>query len=265
VTAPYPFGFIGNSIARIFTLAVPSWKVRSLLPAGLDLGDQDLTPEGTHPVLFLFQRFFQCQCSIPLALPSMAFYEHTVCIPYTSVTSGYGPPGGLGPFCFLPKLYLTDPFVMLAGMFVWGYDKELAQINAGENSYSVARPTGERIASLEWQDGGDGAVFARHCREFDPVRRILDQKLISALPVAAGPWLMLTDFERRWNMASVRPLRATLSLTGAHLRAFAPGCYTSVSGDSPAPFEFSAPWYLSFPYSAMYPVPALSRRATDVL
>ena len=267
MTAPLPIGLIGNSITRVFTLAVPSSRVRMLLPQGLELGEQEVTPDGTHPVMFLFQNFFQCQFSVPLPFPSMSFLEHTVCVPYTNVRRGYGPPGGTGPYCFMPKLYLTDPLVMLGGIFVWGYDKEMAAIEVSNERYSVRRQNGPRIASLEWRSDQNSLTLVKKSEAFEPVRRMLHQKLVSALPIAVGPWLALTDFERRWNLATVRPVRATMELTPAHLPAFEAGHYSSEAGEASVPgaFELHSPWYLSLPYYTMYPLETLFPRAAAVV
>jgi hypothetical protein len=268
LTAPYPVGLIGNGITRIFTLPIASARVRPLLPAGLELGEQNVTPQGTHPVIFLFQRFFQCQFSVPLPIPGMNFHEHTVCVPYTYVRPGYGPPGGLGPYCFMPKLYLTDPLVLLGGVFVWGFDKEMAKIDVTERSYTVTNQYGRRVASLEWNgDNNLGTCSVSESHEFEPVRLMLHQRLISALPAGAGPWLVLTDFERRWNLAAVRPLQATMELTPAHRLSFQSGRYASGDAGSSAPgaYELRAPWYSSLPYYAMFPVGPFFRPAPGML
>src|ERR1700686_3525245 len=97
LTAPYPFGFIGDGITRGVTLVLPSSEVRALLPAGLELGDQDVPPEGTHPVILLFHGFSNCQFSIPTLVQSMNFHEQTAGVPFTYVRAGVGVPDTFGP------------------------------------------------------------------------------------------------------------------------------------------------------------------------
>ena len=63
-----PFNAInlsGEGAMRGVTLALPVERVRNMLPAGLELGAQNVTPEGTHPVILFFHDFFRAQRSIP--------------------------------------------------------------------------------------------------------------------------------------------------------------------------------------------------------
>jgi hypothetical protein len=56
----------GNGTMRGVTLALPTDRVRDFLPAGMDLGKQQVTPAGTHPVILFFHDMFRAQMSIPL-------------------------------------------------------------------------------------------------------------------------------------------------------------------------------------------------------
>jgi len=144
VTAPYPFGFIGNSLTRVVILALPSSRVSTLLHSRLELAEQDVTPPGTHPVLFLFHKFSECQFSFPTPLRSMSFHEHTVCVPFTSVRAGFGTFGVEGPYCFMPRLYLDDLWVQWNGILVWGFSKEIAHMEVNESRYAVRSSTASR-------------------------------------------------------------------------------------------------------------------------
>jgi hypothetical protein len=255
VRAPYPFGFIGEGITRCAVLALPAWKVRAFLPPDLELREQDVTPKGTHPVIWLFHGFIHCQFSFPTFLPPMKYNEQTFGIPFTSISVGQGVPGQAGPFYYMPKLYLDDLWVWMIGRNYWGFDKEMAVVNVSESSYTVASPAGRQLASLIWTGSGDEAQVAIDggCH-FDPIRQMLTQPLISLSPAAVGPFLTLTDFDRNWNLASIRPIRAVLDIDPLYLPGFEGGRYAT-SGDlaetSPrllGSYEMSAPWWLSFPY-----------------
>jgi hypothetical protein len=211
--------------------------VCGLLPAGLRLGEQGVTPAGTHPVIFQFHDFVNCQWSLPTWLQPMQFHEQTVGIPFTYLDAG-------GPYFFMPKLYLDDLWVQLNGRFWWWFDKELAAVKRTGHCYTVTNLSGRRLVSLDWSaDGGDGYLPAAGFSVFEALRQLLDQTLISAFP-AASPYFSLTDFDRNWNLGKVRPLRTVLDVDPAYMPGFSGGSFSAAS----ASYEFSAPWWLSLPY-----------------
>jgi hypothetical protein len=251
LTAPYPIGFIGDGLTRVVTVALPCSKVRTLLPSGLTLGEQDVTPPGTHPVVFLFHGFTECQWSFPTMLGSMNFHEQTAGIPFTYVW------GNLGPYYFMPKLYLDNAFVQMSGRWLWGLDKELAIMEATGSRYTVNSLAGRRLVSLSWSTHeNNGHRDIAGYPEFEPVRRMLSQKLITVFPAAVGPWFTLTDFDRRWKLATVRPLRTWLEVDASYMPGLEGGCYPGLDGSPenacvPGSYELNAPWWLSFPYRPM--------------
>jgi hypothetical protein len=255
VKAPYPFGFIGDGLTRCAVLALPAWKVRGFLPASLELRDQDVTPSGTHPVVLLFHSFTHCQFSFPTFLPPMNFYELTFGIPFTWIRASSVVPGGSGPYYFMPKVYLNDLWVWMIGRMHWGFDKEMAVVSVTETHYTVTSLAGRCLASLAWNDGeGEARPAVEGYDEFEPIRQMLSQPLISLSPAARGPFLTLTDFDRSWNLATVRPIRSVLELDPFYLPGFEGGRYAT-SGDSAemlprllGSYELSAQWWLSFPY-----------------
>ena len=88
---PNPFAAInlhGDGTMRGVTLALPTDRVRDLLPAGMELGAQDVSPKGTHPVILFFHDMFRAQMSIPTLLPNMTYHEHSVGVPFTYISRG---------------------------------------------------------------------------------------------------------------------------------------------------------------------------------
>src|ERR1700744_2253177 len=107
MTSSNPFAaveLIGNILIRGFTLALPDDRVRSFLPPGLELGPQDITPDGTHPVLLMFNDNFRGHWSIPTLIPNMTYREHTIGVPFSYISSSSITPGSNGPYNFMPKL-----------------------------------------------------------------------------------------------------------------------------------------------------------------
>jgi hypothetical protein len=259
VAAPYLFGFIGSGISRCVALALPSGKVRALLPDGLELLDQDVTPRGTHPLVFLFHGFSECQFSIPTLFRSMTFHEQTAGIPFTRVRDSLGPYAGPGPYYFMPKLYLDDILVMLGGIFWWGFSKEMAIVDVSDNRYTVTSLTGHMLASLQWAAGTDTAYTAvTGYSEFEPMRQMMSQPLVSVYPPGVRSIFCLSDFDRRWNLAKARPIDPALDVAPSYMRGFEGGHFTaSDHARSEArvvsSFELLAPWWLSPPYQTMLP------------
>jgi hypothetical protein len=259
LAAPYLFGFIGNGVTRCVVLALPSRKVRALLPDGLELLEQNVTPPGTHPLIFLFHGFSECQFSFPTLLRSMNFHEQTAGIPFTRVRHSEGPYAGPGPYYFMPKLYLDDILVMLGGIFWWGFSKELASVDSGANRYAVTSLTGHFLASLNWRVDGDVASRpVAEDAEFESTRAMMSQRLISMYPPGVRPVYCLSDFDRRWHLAKVRPIDCVLEVASDYMRGFAGGHFETSALRVPdefivCSFELSAPWWLSPPYQAMLP------------
>ena len=224
------------------------------------LGDQNVTPPGTHPVVFLFHDFSECQFSFPTSLRSMKFREQTVGIPFTYMRNGASLAREAGPYYFMPKLYLDDLWVYLNGVFWWGFNKEMATVAVTGNRYTVASLTGEPLALLEWSAyGGGGPREPAGYPGFEPMRRMLSQPLISVFPAASGPLFSLTDFDRRWNLTTVQPLDSVLNVASSYLPGFKCGSFTlpggprEIGSSLPESFELSGPWWLSLPYNPSLP------------
>jgi hypothetical protein len=257
VKAPYPFGFIGDGLTRCAVLALPTAKIRALLPPSLELREQHVTPQGTHPVVLLFHAFSNCQFSFPTFLPPMKFNEQTFGIPFTCMRADVGVPCQPSPFYYMPRLYLDDLWVWMVGRNYWGFDKEMAVMQVSECSYTVASAAGRQRASMVWSSCGEEPRFAMEgYPEFEPIRQMLTQPLISLSPAAVGPFLTLTDFDRNWNLASVRPIRGVLDIDPLYLPGFEGGRFATSGAlleSLPAllgAYELSGPWWLSYPYVA---------------
>ena len=260
---PNPFNVVnvnGDGDTRGITLALPIERVRDFLPAGLELGEQDVTPRGTHPVVLFFHDLFRGQMSIPAPLPSMTYHELSFGVPFSYISAGSLTPGNPGPYYFMPRLYLDNYFATLGGQLFWGLPKEMASFQVTADRYTVTSLTGQRLTSLAWKTQGD-AVYRPIAEypNFATVRRMLTQPLISLAPVSIGPFFVLSDFQRNWDVAVMRPLHTAMEVDVAYVlgleckrypeSGWSPGINESVLGS----YELRAPWRLGLPYP-----PALS-------
>ncbi len=258
MTSANPFAVInlnGTGTMRGVTLALPTDRVRELLPAGLEPGEQSVTPPGTHPVILFFHDMFRAQMSIPTLLPSMTYHEHSFGIPFSYISSGSITPGLPGPYYFMPKLYLDNFWATLGGLTYWGFAKEMASVTVTGDNYTVTSLTGQRVTALNWkkQENSEYQPIANY-PHFEPVRQMLNQPIISMVPFAMGPFFILSDFDKAWETATLCPMETAVEVDLAYIPGYQPGRYpaegwspgidTSVLGS----YDLRAPWRLSLPY-----------------
>jgi hypothetical protein len=262
MTPANPFAAInlnGNGTMRGVTLALPTARVRDLLPAGLELGEQKVTPSGTHPVILFFHDMFRAQMSVPTLLPNMTYHEHSVGVPFAYLSSGSITPGVPGPYYFMPKLYLDNFWATIGGCLFWGFAKEMASVTVTARSYAVTSLAGQRLTSLAWKkpDQEEFLPIAEYAN-FEPVRQMLTQPIISMVPAAMGPFFILSDFDKDWTVATLRPLETNLEVDLEYVPGYPGGRYPA-SGWSPGidasvlgSYELRAPWRLSLPYPPLF-------------
>ena len=258
MTPANPFAAInlhGDGTMRGVTLELPTAIVRDLLPAGLELGRQQVTAPGTHPVILFFHDMFRAQMSLPTLLPNMTYHEHSVGVPFSYLSSGSITPGVPGPYYFMPKLYLDNFWATVGGLLFWGFAKEMASVTVTEKNYAVNSLAGQSLTSLTWKPPKqkEFSPIAEYAN-FEPVRQMLTQPIISMLPAAMGPFFILSDFDKDWSVATVRPIETCVEVDVAYVPGYAAGRYPA-SGWSPGidssvagSYELRAPWRLSLPY-----------------
>lgn len=247
---------VGNGIFRGATLVMPSDYVRNLLPWGLDLAPQDLTPPGTHPISFFFQEMVRAHMTIPTLLPNMTYHEQIVGVPFVNVTRGY-PGGPYGPFFFMPNLFLDNFLATLGGRVWWGLAKQMAKMEVTENRWACTDESGNPLISLDFDVTGDYVPvptvenFIPYCR---PNTGIMVQPLVSMLPGGVGMFPICSDFDKKWDEAVIRPLETQITINRAFVPGLptgtfpagqkAPGIDVSVLGS----FQVLAHWRMTLPY-----------------
>jgi len=249
----------GEGIMRGVTLSLPANRVRNLLPASLELGKQTLTSPGTHPVVLFFHDLYRGNLAFPNLIPSLTYYEHSIGVPFTYISAPWLAPGSPGPYYYMPRLYLNSLSPMAGGRLWWGFAKDLGQIEVTSGRYTVSDLAGRRLTSLGWDTEQLGEVRpVTAYPNFEPVRQMLNQPLISLAPLGVGPFLMLSHFDKNWDVATLRPLRTSVEVDLAFLPGYecarypasgwAPGIDEVVTGS----YELRSPWRLSLPYPPMF-------------
>ncbi|MCK6590580.1 MAG: acetoacetate decarboxylase family protein, partial [Polyangiaceae bacterium] len=128
---------VADSIQRCVTLIWPTEVVERLLPVGMRLGEQCLTPPGTHPVNLFFHDMIRVHMNTPTLLPHMTYNEHVVGIPFVYTTRNWLNWVSSGPFYYMPILLLDDVFAMSGGRLWWGFPKSPARFRTTRDSYLV--------------------------------------------------------------------------------------------------------------------------------
>lgn len=175
-TAPWPLTpmFGTGQIDGWFSFhAIDAKALQSVLPKGMSLHPQALTPDGTHPVAMLANQQVGVRASIlPRFLGYRNYYEAIVAINYVQVE------GHEGVFSYLPDLYLTNKWAQLAGVWWYGYNKRMGQLEMGNDRYSVASADGKLIWSGRYQQK-DSARPLMGSPECGLVQSISEQIVVS--------------------------------------------------------------------------------------
>lgn len=243
----------GLGTMRNVTLALPTDEVRRLLPAGLELGAQPLTPPGTHPVILGFHDMFRLHTSFPSLLPSLTYHEHSIGIPWCYVTGGADIAGSPGPFYFMPALLLDSVLATLGGLLFWGYPKRLARIEEDGGRYRVMREDGAPLVTLTWRARG-AARPALAWERFALQRSALSQPLLGLWPVGLGPWFAAADFPKVWERTELTELESAVEVHTDYVTGFGRARYPSRGnlpgiGDSIiGSYAMATQWRMSMPY-----------------
>ena len=254
----------GQGLFRSVTLALPLAQVRSLLPAGLLLGPQAVSPVGTHPVIVSFNALQRAEMSLPTLMPALTYHEFTLGVPYcllprgrlgraAAALSGRAETRPYGPYYYMPRLYLDSVLATVGGLLDWGYAKRLARFTVSADCFAIRGEDGTPLIDLAFEATGPAQPPA-DLPHFAAVRDMLDQPLVSQLPAALGPLFVVADFNKRWDQATLRPLRTQVRVSSSVVPGFGPalhpadgqaeGIDQSVLGS----YALDAPWLLGMPH-----------------
>jgi hypothetical protein len=244
----------GDGVTRAVTLALPRDTVRNLLPAGLELGEQSVTDSGLHPVVLFFHDLYGAGFSLPSFFPKQTYREFSMGVPYTYLSRGFITAGHPGPYYYMPKLYLDNPWPALTGLIGWGFAKRLAAIHVTDDRYTISNSSG-RLTSLSWKT--DSSAYYKPIAAysyFTAIRTMLEQPLISMVPMGMGPFFVVSNFERHWDVAQLRPLQTVVDVDFDFVTGYPAGRYPAsdwsagIDKSVLGSYELRAPWRLSLPY-----------------
>lgn len=254
-TAPWPLTpmFATGRIDGFFSFhAVDAHALQAVLPEGMSLHPQTLTPEGTHPVSILCNRQMGVRASVMpgfLAYPN--YYEAIVAINCVRVD------GHEGMFSYLPNLYLNSRLPQLTGVWLYGYNKRMGRLSMGQDRYSVCDQSGVPIYDGRY----DQRDFARPLSHFPAAGQV--QALAGQTVVTRGKFSrwQFSSFDFNLSSAYVAGVRARVNVHDAALADLPKGAMQAdpirMDGHStradlrlPGAFRIWTSWTLSNPFDS---------------
>jgi hypothetical protein len=229
---------VGHYSALFATLPVASERAQSMLPPGVSLGAQSLTPPGQHPLLLMFGHHTHVHPAF-LDIGGWSYHEFLVAIPW--VTKG----GSATVWSHMPRLYLDSWAMVLAG-WLYAFPKMRARIAAPADAYGVRTwIAGGRRISARWQlegDAGPASAFP----DFAGVAPTFAQPFIqrfTPLPFVAST--MAFDLAS----ATLQAATASVEIDDAFVPGLPTGSFSfpSIAGNPLGAFTIDVPWTLSWP------------------
>ena len=232
----------GQISAAVLTLALPTADVERMLPPGVNLLPQTVTPAGTHPVGLIFADQSQVRANVlPLG---MAYKESAVAIPFTTVSTT--PAADAVPLLTLPALYLDSVMATLAGRLMYGYRKHLARVSGSPAQQQVHTLLGNQ-AILSAQLHVDGLAGSYYDFEhLAVVREMMNQPIVTHDPLRG--WLY-SFLDYQFEQARITPLRGQLAVAAGVLGHAAAQTLpvASLAATAVGAFQFDGAWTLTNP------------------
>ena len=206
---PWPwhmvYGLLQTSGANAM-LGFPDEVVRAMLPAGLELDRQFLTPPGQHPVVLYFG--WQDQVRVNFWPRGWDYLEFIISIPYVRHADLGLRTAVPGPFIYMPRLFLNKRAPVLLGVWAYGYNKALAEMSADDRHYAVRAQDGSPIVSCSFER----ARATGSCVDFPRMRAI---QQAYALPLVSrtrwGQWLY-SYFDFALGQALIQPIDMSIEI-----------------------------------------------------
>lgn len=250
-----PFNVVrlsGLGVMRNVTIALPLDLVRAMLPVGLELGSQTMTDAEHHPVILGFHDMIDEKLSIPSLMPRLSYREHSFGIPYCYVTSGEITPATPGPYFYMPRLLVDDRLAALGGTMFWGFNKDLSVISSDQTHFTCTDAHNARSVSLNYELTGTAQAIEQY-PEFAEQREAISQPLISMMPIRIGTTFVVAAFAKRWDVATLAPMRASVDIATEYVRGMSPGRYPAsdefptIEASVLGGYELRAPFQVSSP------------------
>lgn len=184
----------------------PREVVQKLLPKGLELGEQDITEKGDHPVILLFARQRDVR---PNQLPFGMDYSEFICaVPWVR----HSDPSlqELPPLITPTKLYLDSLPPILLGIYGYGFPKERASMHVDMDTYIIRdAKSDDEIISCSFERAGP-KMRAHALPFFDKVRAGYEMAMVTRNRL--GQW-QYSVYDFSLGQAELEPLSMEIRIS----------------------------------------------------
>jgi len=200
------------------TLPVPTAAVAAMLPPGLALVEQTVTPPGTHPVILLFAEQRDVRMNL-LPFGWKSYLEFICAVPWVRHKTPKS--SGFPPLIWPQKLYLDFAPPIALGVHAFGFPKQKAAITFDDVSYVIRDlATGAEIIACSYErTGPEGRID--DFPMFGPVRP--GYEMVMVTPNRLLGW-QYSVYDFSLESAQVAPLRMQIRI-GANEFGLPPGLH----------------------------------------
>ena len=250
---------LGSYSGYVVPISFPKVVVASMLPNGLSLAPQTLTPPDKHP-LFLNIGFEDKVRPAWGSLngPGVNYQEFIVGLPYVQITAT-----SQGPLYYSPRIYVNKISPALGGLF-WGFPKRLARIKAEHNSYQVSSYwQNEPLFTAHFTPSGDPGLPSQFPL-FNEMSKILGKTTF--LEPRAGSFVC-NQISQDLSTQLLQPVEADLEVLKHFVSGLKVGSYSAKGIDTTVLGAFQyinpTPWQLTLPINCSKTLVESERAAVD--
>ena len=238
----------GSCEGRFVLTSLPAEFLESLLPPLLQLGPQNYSPAGYHPVMLMhnYTHLHSTDHLTRIAILNklelkLDYNEFILMLPFVQFRDNTVEAGK--QFCFLPVLYLDSLLAVMGGRMFWEFNKEMARFKVSETDFSVHTEILDDLyfTSTFQQDGNP--VPTRSIQNFEDLKPILDLPVIEFGPEGYVTSIYKMDYET----AELVPTTASVINTSCkYLPAHASIIADSIEQQVLGAFNMNYNWELSW-------------------
>jgi hypothetical protein len=256
---------VGDYVSCWVVLPMPKENVQSMLPKGLELAPQSITPEQMHPVMFAFgkQMNVKLQISSGESILNMNYLENITGVPYVQLDRELSYGNTKSPFLYSPRLFLNAPLPVFGGKELWGFEKEMANVGwpAEENYFFVNSQNlilwHKPIISLNFVVTDDYQPTSQF-PNFSPIQQMMDQTLILQETIIAQMFLHCgkrlgyvgATFDWHMEQAWLRPIQGEVNIFQSYCPGLEEGTsfFQGIDKEKLGGFQLQNHWELSWPF-----------------
>lgn len=223
-------------------LPYPTQNINQLLPKELEMGEQTVTPPGTHPLLLLFGQHRDVHVD-GVNIFGLNYMETVVSVPYVRWRDTRR--AFVGPLAYLRRMYLSELLPVLMG-YPYAFPKELARIQ-GLPDYRVRSFLGDQPLLLGNFHPYGPATDAMSFPNFAGLVDLFRQPFVCNI----GFGFVCSNMTFDTTRGAVRAADATVVIEREFVKGIIPGP-TSLPGldaDPLGAFMFEAPWKITTPFN----------------